>query len=641
MTTLRTQVSPREQLHKRLVFLSDLLMVYFVSLLQLTSTRCGVTYRRVEADMAEISSGRASSGSEHNGSVHGGSLHGGSLYGGAAYWPLLLLIIFLLSSTCVAESIKIAGVSLPATEVERAEGDLYRIAVSGEERIVREELIAVTALSLLSVTDRQRIRDEDLWKILRELLIKDQMREASRIILFFDKREQFLQKLISLRVDSIREAIKRTFSLKSIATTSSDFRAKLVLFLGMKGDSWITLEGVSQVFVVEKQLQKLAEDYFYSTLLGGSVESAQEVLQAVELIFGSNAKSYQKLSAEYDKYVEISDLIERGDVERVVSRLDSIPRASEVRRVLYSRYVSKLHALTEDFLHKNDLSSAMKQLRRVPLKRRTPTTHDLTKRVLRASSPESIEPFLAVRSHLFLTSIGGHDEQISALHQDLLGRAAREAYSNDNLSLLHSTMKRLESLPNVSERLVTKTRVLLVHGLLAEGNVAEARALITDINSVSLLDRTLFVFKGLFIPVWIVILLCMAPIVAAFSVYIFKYIQLRRYGYAGRRYDTSREEEFVGGGFAVRQRMEVNSIEKDEYLHGLRELGLNIGASQNQIKAAYRRVIKDYHPDTRTSESKEMDEKFITMTQLYERTLELHKTFQIQEGALDIKASKL
>lgn len=63
----------------------------------------------------------------------------------------------------------------------------------------------------------------------------------------------------------------------------------------------------------------------------------------------------------------------------------------------------------------------------------------------------------------------------------------------------------------------------------------------------------------------------------------------------------------------------------DEYGDGLSKLNLAVGASLQDIKNAYRNVVKALHPDMNPNATREDTDKFIELTKTYERLVELHE----------------
>lgn len=63
----------------------------------------------------------------------------------------------------------------------------------------------------------------------------------------------------------------------------------------------------------------------------------------------------------------------------------------------------------------------------------------------------------------------------------------------------------------------------------------------------------------------------------------------------------------------------------DEYSRLLELFNLDDSASEEEIKAAYRQVMREHHPDTSKEQTPEEVAKFIELKKAYERILEIKK----------------
>ena len=83
-------------------------------------------------------------------------------------------------------------------------------------------------------------------------------------------------------------------------------------------------------------------------------------------------------------------------------------------------------------------------------------------------------------------------------------------------------------------------------------------------------------------------------------------------------------------GFAITgARMMSPSMQ--EYNRCLQALGLKPGASLRQVKSHYRTLIKKVHPDLNRNLSAVEKERFVTLTKMYDRLIELRRELKFPE----------
>ncbi|NDC38104.1 MAG: J domain-containing protein, partial [Proteobacteria bacterium] len=68
-----------------------------------------------------------------------------------------------------------------------------------------------------------------------------------------------------------------------------------------------------------------------------------------------------------------------------------------------------------------------------------------------------------------------------------------------------------------------------------------------------------------------------------------------------------------------------------EYNRCLEGLGLKSGSSLSEIKKRYRNLVKKVHPDLNQNLSSEDQERFVALTKLYDRIVELRAELKIGE----------
>ncbi len=364
-------------------------------------------------------------------------------------------------------------------------------------------------------------------------------------------------------------------SLLSATVTSGSDRERLADFLARDGDlggqSALLCDAfelsatttVSSQSIRDYCSQRLVQRVLFGVFERGDLRGARaELKRGIEAFGASDASDGDSLGALASLIQGLEDAADAGDVLRF----------NQVKQMLIQRAAQfkirdSAERIDEWFvvrgLEREDIAAVSRFIPGMSFDSRSPRMHEYVFQILslELATGVDLDSFIAVQG--VLSQYAAKDEEIALVY--------------------HQRTR------SVIERLLEQDR--------ANDAVAVAKASGVELP----LPVRFRLVVGSWAGIWEVLAFCVIiPVVCGL-------------GFLRRKNRRIREafKESRGGG----------ALQSDEYLKALAALGLTPGASIAEVKNAYRREIKHFHPDVDSGKSEEARRRFIELTHQYEYLL--------------------
>ena len=343
----------------------------------------------------------------------------------------------------------------------------------------------------------------------------------------------------------------------------------------------------------------------------------------------------------------LNDKPSATDYEQYADLVDACLSDASRRSVYKNILTEFIHAAASAALKENNRVDAIKYLTRLSLDWRTPQTHNLAKAVFSEMSDVVALELTSMRAQIFFENIAKNDsifqatyiESIQALFlKSLLQKQTRSAES------YFSALLRVRSDPHPENDLL-REKFAMVYNELGLNEKAE-RIISESSSPVSFGTKFRLFLSSLVTRKLTWVLLILALTLAGILTYVTRRSKENSRGFTKPKSRSKSETEshaemfeqakssFKSGGF-TQERFEpppfkarsgsyARKSQREEYYYALNQLGLDKEADLQQIKVAYRNLVKRVHPDKR-AQSEEAREKFLELQNLYQKTLSIRK----------------
>jgi hypothetical protein len=285
------------------------------------------------------------------------------------------------------------------------------------------------------------------------------------------------------------------------------------------------------------------------------------------------------------------------------------------------------------FLDEGRAVDALSVLTLIDFERRSESTHDLVLKALSQLGKQAPEVFKQERVLRVLTEFALKDESIKDLLVSMLDSVIGEDVARGDLSLAAVLLDAVRELRPDPSPQNDKLRFSWADRLLTQGQLAQAQAMIASASSGApvMLRLNLLISSN---P--LLVLVSSATLIVCGLLLVFA----RRRSEAGKPQESVRqsvaprkeeqraeegEEEHIRRARFVRYSPDLRGGGiRDEYADLLSVFGMYPGVKLSHIKNAYRNAVKNCHPDLNRNASSAEADRFIYLTQTYERLLQLH-----------------
>jgi tetratricopeptide (TPR) repeat protein len=329
----------------------------------------------------------------------------------------------------------------------------------------------------------------------------------------------------------------------------------------------------------------------------------------------------------HDELSRLSSFFEVGDLASVYPSLDAARKDPVLKDLVSPLLLKAIHREASKMLSQDRPDAALLVLKDVELSRRTSTTHKLVEDAIERLKPGLNSVLTDLQVELMLRSLALKDPYISKAYLVAL---------QDQLKLLADS-GRVESAYKLLERILEirpdpalendLARLNLSLAALDSGDRGLARSILNGkTGRLGLFNGLRLIFAGYYFSVWFIYIL-FAIALASAGLLLFKSLPSLKFkseaigtGVRRNAVEPQSNEEPVGPGFTSPR---ARDYQLEEYEQNIALFGLNPGATEREIKAAYRNAVKEFHPDANpvaNPDSNELaSEKFIELTNAYNK----------------------
>lgn len=568
----------------------------------------------------------------------------------ALVWGFLCPII------CRAEGVTVSGLSFPVDSIVHINENAVSVRLGAKESLIRRADLERFVVEE-TFADRALAGRLDARALLRFAEESFNGGESARAGLAFralrwcsDANEEDI--LESLDVLSDGSAAKSELATAAKIALLPVFEvqryprltARLVILAGRGDTAWVRQHAVPYTYGIKRPIEERLERELADQLRLRDLPAGADLVRFAREVYGVEDPISQRLSLWLERVRSLIRAVDDGDVETLGKALVVESSDPNLGGILSPVAMEGLHTAAAAAVDSGDPAKALDILARIDLLKRNQTTHELTRAALErvAAQPNSFLQRPEVLSYLDV--IARNDPLAMELYRDklvaLIGRLLEEGKGSDSEPLL-DRLKGISPPPTaVIDRLLVKQAEVYfsqgVHGLAArklnesrswglEGVWLKCRLSIATMSAVTL---------GAFLAI----------VFSIVSLIVISLFRFRRSDNALHRSDSANEairstkgdrvedeeiaeeEDEPPRGFVVNELRRL-SPGAQEYQRCLELLGLTANADVRSIKNAYRKLVKDVHPDRNKTNDEGSANRFIELTRVYDRILELRKEF--------------
>ncbi len=326
--------------------------------------------------------------------------------------------------------------------------------------------------------------------------------------------------------------------------------------------------------------------------------------------------------------------------------LDAVAQLEAVRRnqILAPAMPSAIPAITvkagEESLSRGDFASALFLLSYGDFKQRTPQQHLLLSQAIQGLSSRDLGIIMRepVRGRILMYA--SNDDTLRREIADYIDRAFPDAIANRDTEAALSALSMSLIVQGDTPARITEMRQQLIAALLAKGETDSATLVVKQLpfSSTGLWMRikvaaarggifgTVFMLLGGVIMIGAVLLLSVI-----LGVRFFRRVRPSRSsspatsGSTEAAADGESEKSGTSSTFVAYSAELRAGMPRGEYESLLADFGLSVGATAQDIKLAYRSLVKEAHPDRNPHAGDSASDLFITISEKYDRLLILHE----------------
>ncbi len=571
-----------------------------------------------------------------------------------------------------AETVSIFDVPFRVDSVRPIDAESVEVSVGSERRIVSKAALqdAVVELTFAPNGPGISMDPERIATFVEKSLSSGKLEYAGLALPSYLASPQIDTLEARDIVEEFAKLPKATEAFKSALLTIrahgeaySEFRHRpdlvaVVLFvIGLEDGVWLRSNGFRWVFAFSESLRGYVLDRLARAVVNEERELIRRIPNVVRDSLGDEDPFFRNARLLSERVLQVLEYNSDQAVETLYPLVEATRRDADTLRILYPLVSNTLHDVAEQRLMAGRPAEALMVISRTDVDRRTPRTHEVILRALEQIPHDDRELVRDVAVERMLTTIALRDAEVRTKYEAMLEAQILEAARTadvSNGSVLLSKLTRIRSDPD------PRNDDLRIELALAELRLGSREGALTHLSGVRLgipmFARLKLGLAGLYVNRLLAFFCIVVP---AIYVVWFAIVELRRLrdlrlkdvehrlharavrGAAGKSQDSDSDVQSEKAGMNGTSEVKYfiqGKLNKPtdprliEYAHCLLTLGLQQTASLSDIKNSYRGLVKQIHPD-RLQENKGLaSDRFIEITQAYDRALELRRLTGIEEA---------
>ncbi len=549
------------------------------------------------------------------------------------FFVLLLAAQFLAARPLCAETRVIHGVAFRVDEITPVDSENVRVSIGGKEKIVAEDLLEDHILwSYFGQGQKPLLALDDTEKFVAAAAAAADYERAQQAFGAYLRHPDLTEARASGLVKALSKADNASDFFKSVLAFSTEAErfpraTSLLLYeIGLKDPEWLKVNALSYAFRFSKDFRALVGKMYRQALYDGDVGKAGRLTELEGGIFGFDDAVYKERRVLNEEVARGLNSLAKGELESVYPLVDLAKKDEQIGSLLSTSIIKAVHRLARENLKQGAPEKALAALSVLDLSWRTPTTHELIKRVLFDAGKEGAVLALDASTKQFLYVIAAKDAALKDAYTSYLEKAIlRKSRENELAENLFSALLEVRPDPNRRNDLVRLQQALDYAG---HGSRTQARAKVSQVKTgVPLRYWPRLFAAGVYVRMTSLFLVLLL-LGAGGAVWYQLYSRSRENALEEQlrlgleeELEAQREIPLFSNATGIRG---LNPI-LQEYVSHLRQFGLEKDADLKSIKTAYRSAVKAVHPDLNNDPSGADSAKFIELTGIYERLLELRK----------------
>lgn len=576
------------------------------------------------------------------------------------------------SRALAAESVIIHSVPFKVEEATALSAAEVRVSVGGETKIIPRDRLqdVVVELTFASGGPANAMDPERIGEFIRNSLENGSINYAGRALPFYlsSPRLDVLAARDALeewsRLPGAVEALKSALlAIRADGETFSEFRERpelvsvLLFSIGLKEGIWLRSNGFRWIFAFSESFRGYVIERLERAVLENDRSLTELIPVVVRDLLGDEDPFYLSIRLLSERVVQVMSFKVGDPVAPLYPLADAGRRDPETQRILYPLLSQTLHRIAETYLQQGRHAESLMVIAQTDVSKRTARTHRILLEGLSGASPDNIELVRDQAVETMLTTIALRDAEVRTRYEEMLESHIAYATANGLVSqgrLLLARMLKIRTDPDPAN---DDIRIQLALSELRQGNREGALGHLAGVRlGIPMVDRLKLGLAGLYVSRWVAFFCIVVPLI---YVIWFAVVELRRLRAMRIRDERARQSARVGrahqermfdgspneaGGDTTENKDKEREIKfftqgkinrptdprLIEYGQCLETLGVPASASIRDIKGAYRSLVKHLHPD-RLKENKGLaSDRFIQLTQAYDRALELRKVIGLE-----------
>ncbi len=537
--------------------------------------------------------------------------------------PCLVIFIF---NNLIAESLDLHGVQMQVDSFEEIDSNSIKLTLFGTSLVLAPQNLDEFILdSYLKEEDRIRIISNADWhKLVVNLnaLAKYELaaRALNGLLLhpgYNQKDQELLEELRAL--PGYINLFEQAFLNASQLWNRQALVFAMMLEVGLKDIAWFKGNILRYAFAYGVDFRAYLRARFNDYEVNQNNLEAGAIAAFCLAVYGASESSCAEMSSLSDAFRAVQGAFENQDLDRIGDLIVQVHDSIFQNRAR-AYQIQLIHMKAESAINNRDHQGALSLLALVDINKRTPSTHALVKRALDGLAANQLALTLEPRIALMLRAIAGKDPDIYLTYLKLLEQQIRYLAQIGDLPMVREVFDIITQLrpdPDLKNDYLRSDVILI---LIERGMVIEARDLLKEIKAgLPLFRKVKLVWKGAYFSRYIVVLLLLLLCVPPLWIYLLGPLQ-GAFTAKNSGHSSVAEEAPIKPAFVSRNQY---NPQLDELRSLLKIFGLDETAKLKAIKTAYRNSVKNLHPDAHRDSSRERSERFIDLTQKYERILEL------------------
>lgn len=548
-----------------------------------------------------------------------------------------VLMSFSIALSVNADELTIFGLKFPVDRIVEVDENSTSVTIQGQTLLLaKTKLRAYVANRILeSELLSKTFESEQLRTFFKNALESTELDYSADLAMqsFFVLAERDLTEgkdtaLQSLIQQSRASAQFNAVARKILANERSlalpgPYLLELIYSVGLEDPDWLLSHSQATLSKLSIDLESFINERLKQALLAGDFKHSLKIVAIASRVFGAEDSRYQRVRFLHDEVSRLSSFFEVGDLASVYPSLDAARKDPVLKDLVSPLLLKAIHREASKMLSQDRPDAALLALKDVELSRRTSTTHKLVEDAIERLKPGLNSVLTDLQVELMLRSLALKDPYISKAYLIALQDQLRFLADSDRVESAYKLLERiLEIRPDPAQE-NDLARLHLSLAALDSGDRGLARSILNGkTGRLGLFNGLRLIFAGYYFSVWFIYIL-FAIALASAAILLFKSLPRLKFksetigtGIRRNAMDVMSSEESVGPRFTSPR---VRDYQLEEYEENMALFGLHPGSSEKEIKAAYRNAVKEFHPDANPDANTLASEKFIELTNAYNK----------------------